>query len=71
MRVRIFGRRLHTRDLRPPPKVFYGWWIVGAGGLVQGYASGVFWQGFGAFFTPIIDTFGWSRGGTALALSFN
>ena len=44
---------------------------MGAGGLVQGYASGVFWQGFGAFFTPIIDTFGWSRGGTALALSFN
>ncbi|MDA1256732.1 MAG: MFS transporter [Chloroflexi bacterium] len=31
----------------------------------------MFWQGFGAFFTPIIDTFGWSRGGTALALSFN
>jgi sugar phosphate permease len=52
-------------------RFFYGWWIVGTGGLVQGYASGVFWQGFGAFFTPIVETFGWSRGGTALALSFN
>lgn len=31
----------------------------------------MFWQGFGAFFTPIVDTFGWSRGATALALSFN
>lgn len=44
---------------------------MGTGGLVQGYSSGVFWQGFGAFFTPIVDTFGWSRGATALALSFN
>ena len=43
---------------------------MGTGGLVQGYASGVFWQGFGAFFTPIIDAFGWSRGATAAALSF-
>ena len=37
---------------------------------MQGYASGVFWQGFGAFFTPIVDAFGWSRGATAAALSF-
>lgn len=44
---------------------------MGTGGLVQGYSSGVFWQGFGAFFTPIVDAFGWSRGATALALSFN
>ncbi|MFP6570241.1 MAG: MFS transporter, partial [Dehalococcoidia bacterium] len=45
--------------------------MVGYGGIVQAYASGVFWQGFGAFFTPIVDAFGWSRGATALALSFN
>lgn len=37
--------------------------------MVQGYTSGVFWQGFGAFFTPIVDHFGWSRGVTAAAVS--
>ncbi|MFW6174534.1 MAG: MFS transporter, partial [Chloroflexota bacterium] len=39
------------------------------GGLVQGYTSGVFFQGFGAFFTPIAEQLGWSRGATALATS--
>ena len=33
-------------------RVFYGWWIVAAGGLVQGYAAAVFWRGFAAFFGP-------------------
>lgn len=58
-------------EVERKPRFFYGWWIIGTGGLVQGYAAGVFFHGFGAFFTPIIETFGWSRGGTALALSFN
>lgn len=51
------------------PRLFYGWWIVAAGGLVQGYTSAVFWRGFQAFFDPIVDFFGWSRGATAAALS--
>lgn len=49
--------------------IFYGWWIVAAGGAVQGYMSAVFWRGFQAFFDPIVETFGWSRGATAAALS--
>ena len=49
--------------------VFYGWWIVAAGGVVQGYASATFWRGFAAFFGPIVDTFGWSSGATAGAMS--
>jgi len=49
--------------------IFYGWWVVAAGGLVQGYASAVFWRGFAAFFGPIVDTFNWSAGATAGALS--
>jgi sugar phosphate permease len=51
------------------PRLFYGWWIVTAGGLIQGYTSAVFWRGFQAFFDPIVETFGWSRGATAAALS--
>ena len=49
--------------------VFYGWWIVGAGSVSQAYTSGTFWQGFGAFFDPIVEQFGWSRASTAAAMS--
>ena len=49
--------------------VFYGWWIVLAGSVSQAYTSGTFWQGFGAFFDPIIEQFGWSRALTAGAMS--
>ena len=48
---------------------FYGWWIVGAGGLVQWYTSAVFWRGFQAFIPPILTTFGWSSGATGAAIS--
>ncbi|HJP27780.1 MAG TPA: MFS transporter [Dehalococcoidia bacterium] len=48
---------------------FYGWWIVGAGGVVQWYASAVFWRGFQAFVPHILGTFGWSSGATGAAIS--
>jgi len=48
---------------------FYGWWIVGAGGVVQWYTSVIFWRGFQAFVPPILETFGWSRGVTGAAIS--
>lgn len=49
--------------------MFYGWWIVIAGSVSQAYASGAFWQGFGAFFDPIVAQFGWSRAITSSAVS--
>lgn len=55
--------------IRHSPRIFYGWAIVAAGGLVQAYTSAVFWRGFQAFFDPIVETFGWSRGATAAAVS--
>lgn len=39
--------------------------------MLQGYTSAVFWRGFQAFFDPIVETFGWSRGATAGALSLS
>ncbi|MBN4064494.1 MFS transporter [Dehalococcoides mccartyi] len=48
---------------------FYGWWIVGAGGIVQWYTSAVFWRGFQAFVPHILGTFGWSTGATGAAIS--
>ena len=49
--------------------LFYGWWIVIAGSISQGYTSGTFWQGFGAFFDPIVEQFGWGRATTSAAVS--
>ena len=54
------------KHIRQP---FYGWWIGGAGGVVQWYTSAVFWRGFQAFVPPILSTFGWSHGATAAAIS--
>ncbi|MBI4301643.1 MAG: MFS transporter [Chloroflexi bacterium] len=50
-------------------KVFFGWWMVLAGAFNSLYAGGVFYYGFGAFFDPIRDEFGWSRATTSLAFS--
>ena len=58
-----------TGSRRQRKRVFYGWWIVLAGSISQAYTSGTFWQGFGAFFDPIIEQFGWSRALTAGAMS--
>lgn len=62
----MFTRRRTVESKQP---LFYGWWIVIAGSISQGYTSGAFWQGFGAFFDPIVEQFGWSRALTSAAVS--
>jgi len=42
-------------------RIFYGWWIVGAGCLSMALSSGLFFTGFGFFFEPIRNHFGWNR----------
>ena len=42
---------------------------MGSGSVTTGYTSGAFWQGFGAFFDPIVEHFGWSRAMTSAAIS--
>lgn len=56
------------RDIRSR-KVFYGWWIAVAGLISNFYQSGTFYYGFGAFFNPIVETFGWTRAATSAAFS--
>jgi MFS family permease len=51
------------------PFVFYGWWIVGAGFLVNLFVAGVVNFGFTALFEPIVDEFGWSYAQVSLAAS--
>ena len=47
--------------------IFYGWWIVASGTIVNALATGTYWHGFGAFFDPIVDEFKWSRALTSVA----
>ena len=48
----------------------YGWWLVAASVLANGLTSAAYFQGFQAFFLPILDTFGWSRTAISGAFSF-
>ncbi len=52
-----------------PPKVFYGWWIVGACVFILLYTSGVIHFGFTAVVEPIAEEFGWSYAQISLASS--
>ena len=48
--------------------MFYGWWIVGAGFLVNTANGGLVFHAFGTYVVLLEDDFGWSR--TTFALAF-
>jgi predicted MFS family arabinose efflux permease len=50
-------------------KVFYGWWIVGAGFFIAVYIGGFINLGFTAIFEPIARDFGWSYAQVSFAAS--
>ena len=41
--------------------IFYGWWIVIAGGLGMSITAGINFHGFSNFIIPLTNEFGWSR----------
>ena len=51
-----------SQEARTKPKVFYGWFIVAAGMGLHLWVSICWVYGMQVFFTPIVSTFGWSRG---------
>jgi MFS family permease len=51
------------------PKLFYGWIIVLSSSLMFLFGAGVFFYGFGTFFNPIRNEFGWSSAITAGAFT--
>ena len=53
-----------------PQPIFYGWIIVGIAILSMTVIYGIR-HSFAIFFPPILDEFGWSRGGTAFMFSLN
>jgi MFS family permease len=50
------------------PRLFYGWYIVGASFVTNLAMTAAFWQGFQILFLPILREFGWSR--TAISGAF-
>ena len=51
------------------PRIFYGWWIVGASFLIALYLAGTIGYGFTAVFEPIASEFGWSYAQVSFASS--
>ncbi|MFH1088198.1 MAG: MFS transporter, partial [Chloroflexota bacterium] len=51
------------------PRVFYGWWIVGASLFISLFTGGVVSLGFTAVFEPIASEFGWSYTQISVAAS--
>lgn len=50
--------------------MFYGWWIVAGGFILQALAGGLLFNSFGAYFVYLQSEFGWSRTLIASAFSF-
>ena len=57
--------------LAQPKKLFYGWWIVGAGLVSMTLSSGLFFNGFGFYFLPIQSQFNWSSTAMSGAVSLS
>ena len=57
---------MRTRDRR----IFYGWWLLGAGVVATTLHGGLFTYGFAAFFVPLAADLGTSRGSLSVAFSF-
>jgi len=51
------------------PRIFFGWWIVGASVVVGLYVTGTIGYGFTAVFEPIADETGWSYAQISFAAS--
>jgi len=50
-----------TRMRARTGRVFYGWWLVAAGFLINAFGVGTYFYGFSTFFNPLMAEFGWSR----------
>ncbi|MBI2872543.1 MAG: MFS transporter [Chloroflexi bacterium] len=59
--------RAGARLSKKGSKVFYGWWIVAIGVVMNALAGGTYWTGFSVFFLPITRDFGLTRAATSFA----
>ena len=52
--------------MKKKKKIFFGWWIVLSGSLMNGLGGSLHWQGFTVLFLPISQTFGITSAQTSL-----
>ncbi|MBI2908303.1 MAG: MFS transporter [Chloroflexi bacterium] len=52
-------------------RIFYGWWVLLAGIGINTFGAGAYQHGFGVFFKPIVEEFGWTRAATSAAFSMS
>ena len=50
-------------------RIFYGWWIVASGFVIQLLTAGMVLQTFGVYFVHFQEQFGWSR--TQISAAFS
>ena len=55
--------------VKPKPRIFFGWWLVGAGFFVQILQSAALFLSQGAYLVELQTTFNWSRSQIAAAFS--
>jgi sugar phosphate permease len=60
-------RMAATKGAKTRRKVFYGWWIVAVGGVLNAIAGGTYWNGFSVYFLPVTRDLGLSRTATSFA----
>ena len=65
----VLSRAVSLVRAPSPSKVFYGWWIVGAGVVIQALVSGLFMQAYGAYVVLLRNEFGWSK--TVLSAAYS
>jgi len=52
-------------------RIFYGWWIVTASGVINAFGGGVYFYGFSVFFLPIKQALTLSSASTSLVFSLS
>ena len=52
---------IETGGKSPASRVFYGWWIVAAGFVIQLLNAGMIFHSFGVYFVHFQEQFGWTR----------
>src|SRR5687768_13931058 len=54
---------------RPQRRIFYGWWIVTIGCILDAVKGGTFNTGFSLYFLPVLNELQLSRAATSLPFS--
>jgi MFS family permease len=55
--------------LAPPPRVFYGWWVVASLATIMFLSAGLGFYSLGVFIVPFEEEFGWSRGQVSIGIA--